>query len=142
VILPYRVMLLDDDGITNFLTDSLLQEAGFSQPIHIFADPLEALLFIQENCSPVEDKQPEVAIPDVMFVDANMASMDGFEFLERLKEVCPPMYRVTYFCLLTNSSRSEDAKKALESGYNTYIQKPLTDEKLKSVIELLLSRSV
>jgi CheY-like chemotaxis protein len=135
-------MLLDDDGITNFLTESLLQEAGFSQPIHIFTDPLEALLFIQENCNPFEDKHPEVAIPDVMFVDANMATMDGFEFLEKLKEVCPPMYRDTFFCLLTNSSRSEDAKKALESGYNTYIQKPLTDEKLKCVIELLLSRSV
>jgi CheY-like chemotaxis protein len=142
VILPYQVMLLDDDSITNFLTESLLREAGFGHPIHIFTDPLEALHFIQINCNPVADSQPEVAIPDVMFVDANMVSMNGFEFLERLKQVCPPMYRDTFFCLLTNSSRSDDAKKALESGYNTYIQKPLTDEKLKSVIELLLSRSV
>lgn len=138
--LPYRAMLLDDDYITNFLTESILGEAGFSHPIQIFTDPLQALQSIENQYNHSISENSGVPIPDVMFVDANMVTLDGFEFLQRLEKVCPAMYRNTLFCLLTNSSRTEDAKKAMESGFNTYIQKPLTEKKLQSIIELLESR--
>lgn len=134
-------MLLDDDHITNFLTESILEEAGFAFPIRVFTDPVEALQYIESQFNPSGDKNGCLPIPDVMFVDANMATLDGFEFLQQLEKVCPAMYRNTLFCLLTNSSRAEDAKKAMESGFNTYIQKPLNEYKLQSVIDLLMSRS-
>ena len=139
--LPYRVMILDDDHITNFLTESILEEAGFAFPVQIFTDPVVALQYIENQFNPLGDENARLPIPDLMFVDANMTTLDGFEFLQQLEKVCPAMYRNTLFCLLTNSSRTEDAKKAMESGFNTYIQKPLNECKLRSVIDLLLSRS-
>jgi CheY-like chemotaxis protein len=141
VNLPYRVMLLDDDHITNFLTESILAEAGFAFPIQIFTDPVETLQYIENQFNPSGGEKGYFPIPDLMFVDANMTTLDGFEFLQQLEKVCPAMYRNTMFCLLTNSSRTEDAKKAMESGFNTYIQKPLNESKLQAVIDLLLSRS-
>ena len=135
-------MILDDDHITNFLTESILKEAGFAFPIRVFTDPVETLQYIKNQFNPSDDGNACLPIPDVMFVDANMATLDGFEFLQKLGKVCPAMYRNTLFCLLTNSSRTEDAKKAMESGFNTYIQKPLNEYKLQPVIDLLLRRSI
>ena len=69
--------------------------------------------------------------PDLILLDLILPKMDGFEVLEKLKEV--PETKEIPIIILTNLERMEDVERALEFGAKTYLVK--ANYTLKEVVE-------
>lgn len=115
----HKVLLVDDDENTNFLSKMVLNTAGFND-IREVLNGQEAYEQIEQDC------------PDIIFLDINMPVMDGWEFLDEKKTKAPCKH--VKIVLLTSSTFVEDKKRAVRYPCVVdYIVKPLTQEKVKQI---------
>lgn len=77
-----------------------------------------------------------VDLPDLVLLDVMMPEMDGFEALERIREV----YTVPVI-ILTVKGDEDDLIKGLELGADDYITKPFSPRELASRIKAVLRRT-
>ncbi len=113
-------MIVDDSEMDNLLNKIILQKLKFSENIHIYNNPEEAL----------EDLKQGKCKPEIILVDINMPHMTGFEFVEALEQL-PKLIPAPVLYMISSSDDSEDIEKA--RGYKSvvkYIKKPLDQEDL------------
>ena len=60
--------------------------------------------------------------PDLMMVDINMPSIDGYKFLEDIRAM--PEFATTPMVAVSANALPEDVQRGLDSGFNGYITKP------------------
>lgn len=75
--------------------------------------------------------------PAFILLDLNMPMMDGFEFLEAFQGKYAACSGKITVCILSSSSAVKDQQKALQYPISGFIIKPLTEEKLKPILEIL-----
>lgn len=117
----HKVLLVDDDEITNFMSKQILSDIGLNK-VSSVSNGQEALKYLQNNC------------PDVIFLDIKMPVMDGFEFLAELQE--RQLCKDAKVIMLTSSSRETEKKQA--TSFNNVIDflvKPLTKLKIGEVLQ-------
>jgi CheY-like chemotaxis protein len=74
--------------------------------------------------------------PDLIFVDINMAGMDGFEFLDAFRDKAWSAH--SKIVILSSSSQKRDLAKARDyKDLASYINKPLRKEDLAKLIKSL-----
>ncbi|MBU2997871.1 response regulator [Cellulophaga baltica] len=117
----FKILLVEDDEITNFITTSRLNDLGFKNVQAVLNGKL-ALDYLTTNC------------PDLILLDLNMPVMGGFEFLELKNKqgLCENVPIV----ILTSSSRSSDKDKV--TNFTTvidYLEKPLSVDKIRELLE-------
>jgi len=117
------VVLIDDDSISNFITEKLILREAFAQKVQCFLSAEQALSYFKSLI------QGNGTFPDLIFLDLNMPGMDGCKFIEAYKNL-PGTY--TSQCRLFMLSSAVDAKdivqaKSLEE-VEGFISKPLTIE--------------
>lgn len=122
--------IVEDDQIASFLIRKTLEKNNsFSQILGF------------ENGQPAFDRLKEIiqkqqSLPDLILLDINMPIMDGWEFLEAIREL--KAARHLPVIMLTSSINEEDKKKS--SAYSNvlgYFTKPLTDQKVLEFLKLL-----
>ena len=89
----------------------------FSDDIRInetFTDPEEALDYLKRHS------------PDCLFLDIQMPTMDGFQFLERLEN--------KEFAIIITTAYDEYAIKALKHEAIDYLLKPIDSDDLRETI--------
>jgi len=128
---PFQtVILIDDDSISNFITEKLILREAFAQEVQCFVSAEQALThfksLIQENSS----------FPEIIFLDLNMPGMNGWEFIKAYKKL--PSAFISQ-CRLFMLSSAVDAKdivqaKSLEE-VEDFISKPLTVEDIAIIME-------
>jgi two-component system chemotaxis response regulator CheY len=69
---------------------------------------------------------------DVIITDINMPKLDGFGFIERVREDAD--YRATPILVLTTESDPEKRARAREAGATGWIVKPFDDVAIVSVV--------
>jgi len=120
------VMLIDDDEPTNFFSSLLIEDANCAENIHIAESGQRALGLLKDHSIPP---------PDLIFLDINMPAMDGWEFLERYKQLPKEHQGKIVIIMLTTSLNPDDREKASHikeiSGFET---KPLTPELIDQVL--------
>ena len=75
-------------------------------------------------------------LPDLIMLDVKMPDMDGWEMLERLRQVsdCPVI-------MLTMSGATSDVIKGLELGADDYLVKPFGVQELIARVNTVLRRT-
>jgi CheY-like chemotaxis protein len=129
-----RVLLIDDDEVTNMLNEIVIKDFNNDSEVMIASNGAEALDFLKET-----KKQPTAGLPDIIFLDINMPIMNGFEFLEELNKIGIGHNNEPSIVLLTSSQSHKDieeSKKYHQVAY--YINKPLTEEKLSELLNQLV----
>lgn len=125
------VLLVDDDNITNYLHQMLLEELEITEHIDTASDGEAALRKLNETC--LLDSTA-ARCPEIVFLDLNMPRMDGFDFLEEFNSMdlnqAPPVRVI----VLTSSSNVQDMRKAQSYRIDGYVNKPLTHEKIKDIL--------
>lgn len=129
-----NILLVDDDDITNFLNESLLQEMRVAENINVVSDGLKALDFIKKYWT---SDEVTIEAPDnkLILLDINMSIMNGFEFLEQFEKI-RHSHKVTV-ALLTTSVNKKDMDKAEEFKVKDYVEKPLSKDKVKALLTKL-----
>ena len=70
--------------------------------------------------------------PDIMFVDIGMPGTNGYDVARQLRESADrPRIRLV---ALTGYGRDEDRRRALASGFDLHLTKPVSDATLRSVL--------
>ncbi|MBT8266830.1 MAG: LytTR family DNA-binding domain-containing protein [Bacteroidia bacterium] len=110
-----NVVIVDDEPMA---IQSLSWElTNFSDEINIlrtFSDPEDALTFLKDHT------------PDCLFLDIQMPTMDGFQFLDRLSN--------REFAVVITTAYDEYAIKALKHEAIDYLLKPIDTDDLKDTI--------
>lgn len=128
-----NILLVDDDEIANYLHQLLLEELNISDHILTAYNGEDALSIIKENCHP--DSPSFNDCPQVIFLDLNMPGMNGFEFLEEFEKENFLANNNVRIIIVTSSNNQQDMQKAQSYRINGYVNKPLTEEKVKQVLE-------
>jgi PAS domain S-box-containing protein len=78
--------------------------------------------------------------PDVLVADLGMPLMDGFELIQQLRASDVTAVRDIPAAALTAYARSEDRAKALKSGFEMHLAKPIDPAELIAAVKALARR--
>jgi CheY-like chemotaxis protein len=132
-----NILLVDDDEVASYINKLIIKSLGLTENIHVALNGEEALNFIKNNY--IKDTVIGESCPALVFLDLNMPVMDGFEFLESLKQLKDPDPSGIPIVLLTSSASRKDAERAKVHKISGYIHKPLTEEKVREVVTSIFS---
>ena len=119
-----KTYIIDDDKLTARLVSILLTNNGFSEEIKIFNHSEQALENLRINSSQMD------LLPDIILLDINMPVLDGWQFLEEFKTLT--IKKNIAIFILTSSIDPSDLEISKKFPIiRSYIQKPITSEKLK-----------
>ncbi|WP_207433031.1 response regulator [Sabulibacter ruber] len=125
-----RVLLIDDDEITNYMNQRVLNKAEIAQKIDVVTDGQAALTYLN---SP-EHLQADLPL-DLILVDIKMSGMDGFDFLERYQHL-PHTQKARKLFALSSSASFYDLHRLKEfPDVNGHLSKPLTQADALALIK-------
>jgi PAS domain S-box-containing protein len=126
-LLGVRLLLLDDDEDTLEMLALFLRRAGAEVTAATSAAAaLDAL---------------ESARPDVIVADIGMPDVDGHEFIRRVRALGAAQGGETPAVALTAYARDADRARALNSGFQTHLSKPVEPRALVAAIINLAGRA-
>jgi CheY-like chemotaxis protein len=124
-----KALLIDDDCLTNYINQIVLEESGIFEKVEMVETAMEALSKLEQ------DENNHVQPPEIIFLDLNMPGLDGWDFIKEYSYFQKPDKKGSVIVILTSSSNAEDKIKAVYSkGVYAYMVKPLTNEKLLEVV--------
>src|SRR5690606_27619517 len=121
------IMLIDDDTITNFLNEMLINELAITNQLIVTTDGHKALEEIKAH-------QSEGVLPDLILLDVNMPVLNGFEFLKKYNELDFQDKDSPLIVMLTTSLNEGDKDKAKKLNVKDYMSKPLTKENMLGLL--------
>jgi CheY-like chemotaxis protein len=123
---PSSILIVDDDSVVRFLMMRVIKKVSQQQPILTASNGEEALAVLNQVCA-------TDVCPELILLDINMPLMDGFEFLNALQtsSLAALPFKIV---MLTSSVNPRDVERAQTYPIEGYLQKPLTEDKLKSII--------
>lgn len=125
---PMRVLLVDDDPVFNTLHKRLLERTGIPMQISAVHNGQDAMYLINEYFTGVRD------LPDLVLLDLDMPTMDGFSFLEAFKRIPFGKFHNPKVVILTSSADPRDIKRVKSIGVYKYLNKPLTEVALRELL--------
>jgi len=128
------ILLIDDDEPTNFLNRMTLEQVGCARQIRIVQSGQEALDFLMHRGK--YEQVQDCPHPDLIFLDINMPAMDGWEFLEKYRQLSATQKASIVMIMLTTSLNPDDEQRALSiPEINGFENKPLKADRLKEILE-------
>ena len=123
------VLFIDDDKATNFINQFLAKRSNHFEKVMVASSGKEGLEYL------LKANNGETTSPEIIFLDINMPAMNGWDFLNNLKEQPTLSNNIPKIYMLTSSSRKTDINKARE--YNMvkgFLTKPLTNDSLQRLV--------
>lgn len=123
-----NVFIVDDDDIYQFLTQKELEKTGKTKTISKFSDGKKALTFIAENPNEV---------PDVVFLDINMPILNGWTFIEDLRNIEGVDSSKIQIYMMSSSFDRRDIEKSQEyPEVKDYLVKPVSRLQIRTALGL------
>jgi CheY-like chemotaxis protein len=122
-----NILLVDDDEVFHLLSNKLLQRLGITKDIYTARNGKEALDFVLSHDFSKEG-------PHVIFLDLNMPIMNGFAFIEALKNRDVSDKGKIVIVIVSSSQDPTDLAKAKELGIKHYLTKPISEDSIREVL--------
>ena len=130
------VLLVDDDPITNFLNQDLLESLDLADTLLLASNGQAALELLQAHC---QAARPDC--PALILLDVQMPVLDGFGFLEAYARLALPHPPGAILIVMHSSSQHPaDIARARALGAADFLAKPLTAEELTRVLDTHFAR--
>lgn len=128
--LPIHFIVVDDDPINNMLCQFGIRRVDKEADIQVFTSPEEALDLILKNYA-----YPAGSIFTILFLDINMPTMTGWEFLETFKHYDPYIRNQFRIFIVSSSVDERDKERA---GNNELVSeilcKPLKADEIRRLL--------
>ena len=125
-----RLLMAEDDTEDQMLVKEAFQASHLVNRLDIVENGDELMDYLYHRGAHQDAK-----MPDIILLDLNMPRKDGREALVEIK--ANPELKHIPVIVLTTSSADEDIVASYDLGVNSYIQKPVTFEKLVDVVTAL-----
>ncbi|WKN33838.1 response regulator [Porifericola rhodea] len=125
------IMLVDDDPITNYVNQLLLEELGLPKDKIIVTHEVNLAL---KNIEKVQKSLTERQSALVIFLDINMPDKGGFEMLDAIEEMKLPKGQLHIY-LLSSINSPRDQIKAEQYDIRGFIDKPLKEENVLEILD-------
>ena len=115
-----RILLIDDSELNRMIVQKFLE----SKKMH---------------CIPAENGRAALELIskqefDVILTDLKMPEIDGYGFLQKLKEIDPAITQTIPVIALTGSLYAQEGEELRKKGFSDYLLKPFNREELFSMI--------
>jgi CheY-like chemotaxis protein len=117
---PKKVLVIDDSKLIHKMFEVMLRSYSL---VHA-NDGREGLERLHEH--------PDI---DLILLDINMPSMNGFEFLEEVKR--SEAFDKVPVIIVSTEGKDQDTVRGLQAGAAAYIKKPFHNEEILQLIERL-----
>jgi CheY-like chemotaxis protein len=121
------VLAVDDDADALDMVRDILTAAGAS--VVTASSAANALALLDTNT------------PDVVVADLGMPKMDGFGLIARIRDHANEAVKGVPAAALTAYARSEDRVRALRSGFQMHLSKPIDPSELMAAVSALARRA-
>lgn len=120
-------IVVDDDPINNTICQMIISRAAPQADIQTFTIPEEGFAYISKQYLTTDN-------PTVLFLDINMPSWSGWDFLDQFEKLDNKIKRKIQIYILSSSVDLND-KKRVEDNKNVvgFIAKPLTKAIFKKI---------
>lgn len=126
------MLVVDDDDINIFIIKKVIEKTGYEVDMISKSNGQLAVDYLTSITNNVE------IFPHVILVDINMPVLNGWEFLEAYEKLNIQRPKV-YLYMLSSSVYEYDIEKAKSfKSVNGFISKPLTIERLKELLQLVV----
>jgi signal transduction histidine kinase/CheY-like chemotaxis protein/HPt (histidine-containing phosphotransfer) domain-containing protein len=118
--LPLRILVVDDVAVNRMLAQKLLDRLGYrAEAVASAADAVKAVR-----------ERPY----DVLFMDVQMPTMDGYAATRSIRSVPPPVLQ-PWIIAMTAHVSSEDRQKCRSAGMDDFLSKPIVPADLIRALE-------
>ncbi|MBF9239758.1 response regulator [Hymenobacter sp. BT683] len=129
------VLLVDDDPLTNDLNERLLQQLGVADRYLAATDGVDALAALEDLAAEANPTSPVLVLLDV-----KMPGMDGMAFIDAYQMLPAAQRQAVVIVLHTASMSSVDLGRMESLPIAGLVSKPLTKEKLDTILKLHFQR--
>lgn len=123
-----NIFLADDDADDRMFFEDALKQLPIPTQLTLSNDGLE----LMSNLGTV--------VPDVIFLDLNMPSKNGFQCLEEIKNT--PKLKDIPIIIFSTTTHEDAVNKTYQLGANYYMCKPHSFELLVKAIETVLTLEI
>lgn len=127
-LIGLHVLAVDDEEDSLALLRAVLETAGAA--VTTIRSPLAVIERIGE------------VKPHALVIDLGMPELDGFELIRRIRSSADPAVRQIPAAALTAFARSEDRTRALRSGFQMHLAKPVDPGELIASVATLARRVI
>ncbi len=117
-----RAMVIDDSRTMRKILAKILVDIGFE--VSEAENGSDALTRLRAN-----------GAPDLALVDWNMPVMNGFEFIQAVRQ--DSQYAALRLMMVTTETGFDEMQAALAAGANEYVMKPFTKEVILEKLSLM-----
>ena len=122
------VMLIDDNETDNFIHSRIIEITAFAAKIEAKENAMSALEFLKLN-----QGNPQ-KLPDIIFLDLNMPTMNGYDFLAAFTRFSETVKAKCKICVLTSSDHETDITRIKNNPLvSHYFTKPLSAQGLEEL---------
>ncbi len=115
-ITEFVVWVAEDNPVNQMVINGLLKKIGCPHEVYDDGEQLLAALSQAPN------------MPDVILSDIQMPNMNGYELIQALRT--QEKWQTLHVVALTANATSEEQQRAIESGFNGFLTKPIERGKL------------
>lgn len=116
-----RILVIDDAATVRLYHRSILEAAGYE---------------VDEAVNGIEGLEKALQAPfDLYVVDVNMPKLDGYGFLQEMRQAELPQAPAV---MVSTEAASMDLQRAYVAGANLYLVKPVKPDALLTHVRLLL----
>jgi two-component system, chemotaxis family, chemotaxis protein CheY len=116
-----RILIVDDAATVRMYHRSILESSGYT---------------VEEAWNGIEALEKALEAPfDLYLVDINMPKLDGYSFLQELRQQDIPQQPAI---IVSTETAAQDEAAAYEAGANSYLIKPVRPLQLLSYVRLFL----
>ena len=126
-----KVLIVDNDLADTYMLQEMLQKFGV-QSIHSLVTGEEATKYLLGS-PPFQRRE----LPDLIFIDLKMEGIDGFQLIAWIK--ANPFFRAIPLVVFSGSNDAFDKNRALTLGAAAYYEKTSEVDKLKAMVESVLT---
>ncbi len=130
----FNILIIEDDDDHAEIMEFYIKESNKDVSVNRLDDGEKAMQYILN----IIKNEPNLSsLPNLIFLDLKLPKFDGHEILEKIKK--NPFLKQTPVIVFTSSNSNLDVERALENNANSYIVKPIEQNKFKEIINLIIT---